>query len=288
MAQAILEADFESPRDPADAIMRLLHLLIDGELDADRCDYILRDARGFGFDFAAYDLDRMLDNLVVVVRSRAEAGRPLYDVAIRPQGIAAAESFFIARYRSYQYNTRHHKVAQVGAALRYAIKRLLQAPPNVLRTEVTQLLDLLGIVVNRPRRMSLQLTQDLLSQFAMHDDMSWMALMRRAHDVTPTDPWLALVCWRQPTVRSMWKRTSDFPVEDIRAWNRGLDSKGDIERQRAWDASVRRLEDRGVLILRHKFNAIGTTRGTYLTDMGACTQVDPHRTLQTTSTGTGT
>jgi HD superfamily phosphohydrolase len=259
MAQAILEADFESPREPAEGAMRLLHLLIDGQVDADRCDYILRDARGFGFDFAAYDLDRLLDNLVVVVRSSTEAGRPLFDVAIRPQGVAAAERFFIARYRSYQYNTRHHKVAQVGAVLRYAIKRLLLNPPRPLRADMTKLLDLLGGVVDRPKRMALHATQDLLSRFARHDDMSWMGLMRRAYDLTPTDPWLALLCWRQPTVKSMWKRPSDFPVDDIREWNRRLDSKGDIERQRAWDLAVSRLETRGVLVLRHKFNAIGTT-----------------------------
>lgn len=258
-AQAILMADYESPKDPVDAIMRMLHLLIDGEIDADRCDYILRDARGFGFDFAAYDLNRLLDNLVIVRRGLREQGRPRFDVAIRPQGVAAAESFFIARYRSYQYNTRHHKVAQVGAALRYTIKRLLLTPPRELRADVANLIDLLGRVVNRPKRMTLQANQDLLRRFANHDDMSWMSLMRRAFELAPTDPWLALVCWRQPTVRSMWKRASDFPAKDIRQWNERLDLKGDIERQRAWDSAVAGLERRGVLVLRHKFTALGRT-----------------------------
>src|SRR5258708_10567667 len=114
MAQAILEADFESPRNPTDAVMRLLHLLIDGEIDADRCDYILRDARGFGFDFAAYDLDRLPDNLVVIDRRFKHQDRPPFAIAPTPHALAAAESFFIARFRSYQYNTRHHKGAQVG------------------------------------------------------------------------------------------------------------------------------------------------------------------------------
>jgi HD superfamily phosphohydrolase len=259
MAQAILEADFESPRDPADAVMRLLHLLIDGEIDADRCDYILRDARGFGFDFAGYDLDRLLDNLVIVTRRPEDAGRPPLDVAIRPQGVAAAESFFIARYRSYQYNMRHHKVAQVGAALRYSIKRLLLTPPKPLQTEVAKLLQLFGSVADQTKSRGLQATRDLLGAFAMHDDMSWMTLMRRAYELTPTDPWLALLCWRQPTVNSLWKRRSAFPVDDLRKWNQALDSKGDIERERAWDNSVRLLETRGVLVLRHKFSAIGTT-----------------------------
>lgn len=259
MAQDILEADYESPRDPAEAVMRLLHLLIDGEIDADRCDYILRDARGFGFDFAAYDLARLLDNLVVIARSAKEQGRPLFDIAIRPQGVAAAESFFIARYRSYQYNTRHHKVAQVGVSLRYVIKRLLLSPPKSLESEVASLMELFGNVVNPPRKLTLPGTQDLLSRFAMHDDTSWMALMRRAFELAPADPWLALVCWRQPTVRSMWKRAADFPVGDIREWNKGLDTQGDIERQRSWDTAVSRLEERGVLILKHKFTALGRT-----------------------------
>jgi HD superfamily phosphohydrolase len=259
MAQDILDADYEAPRNRADAVLRLLHLLIDGEVDADRCDYILRDARGFGFDFAAYDLARLLDNLVVVVRRAGEQGRPLYDVAVRPQGVAAAESFLIARFRSYQYNTRHHKVAQVGMSLRFVIKRLLLQPPPSLRGEVAALIDLLSNVVNRPKKMTLRATQDLLSRFAIHDDIAWMGLMRRAFELAPTDPWLALVCWRQPTVRSMWKRVEAFPEKDIRQWNESLRTNGDIERERSWDRAVAGLEQRGVLVLRHKFTAVRRT-----------------------------
>lgn len=58
----------------------LLHSLMAGELDVDRCDYLLRDARAYGFEFVSYDLDRLVDNLVVL---RPRADRGVLDVGVR-------------------------------------------------------------------------------------------------------------------------------------------------------------------------------------------------------------
>ena len=57
----------------------------------------------------------------------------------------------------------------------------------------------------------------------------------------------------------MWKRASDFPAENVRELNERLDTKGDLEKQRAWDTAVSGLEKRGVLVVRHKFTSLRRT-----------------------------
>jgi len=113
-------------QEPAEGAWPWLHTLIAGELDVDRCDYVLRDARNYGFESARFDLQRLIDNLTVV-------RDPNFDNALVPavlmQGQAAVEAFLIARARVYQWGTRHHKVGQVAAALRYAIGTLLTPCP---------------------------------------------------------------------------------------------------------------------------------------------------------------
>jgi len=76
----------------ADAIWWWLHSLMAGEVDVDRCDYLLRDARNYGFEFASYDLDRLADHLTVV---RPRPDRGAIETAILPQGVSAAESFYL-------------------------------------------------------------------------------------------------------------------------------------------------------------------------------------------------
>ena len=108
---------------PAQGAYAWLHTLIAGELDVDRCDYVLRDARSYAFESAYYDLERLIHNLVVVRHPDSEN---LLLPAVRPQGQPAVESFLIARSRIYQWGPRHHKVAQVAAALRYSIAEMLK------------------------------------------------------------------------------------------------------------------------------------------------------------------
>jgi len=50
---------------PASAL-QWLHSLVDGEIDVDRADYLLRDGQALGLDFAQYDLDRLVSSLVLI------------------------------------------------------------------------------------------------------------------------------------------------------------------------------------------------------------------------------
>jgi HD superfamily phosphohydrolase len=99
-----------------------LKSLISGQIDVDRADYILRDGRNYGFDFASFNLERLLGQLVVFKESDGSLV-----LATKPQGVGFLESFILARYRSYQYGVLHHKASQVGTALQTVIRDSLLA-----------------------------------------------------------------------------------------------------------------------------------------------------------------
>ena len=69
LAKKILDAPEPNPgmlkHQPVSAL-QWLHSLVDGEIDVDRADYLLRDGQALGLDFAQYDLDRLAANLVLV------------------------------------------------------------------------------------------------------------------------------------------------------------------------------------------------------------------------------
>ena len=263
----------------AEGAFAWLHTLIAGELDVDRCDYVLRDARNYGFEFAIYDLERLIDNLTVVMDPDAEnALLP----AIRPQGQPAVETFLIARARMYQWGVRHHKVAQVGAALRYTIAELLR-PALASAGQGHEhplgqfLVDMETVLTaghgGRP-------DPELLNRFATYDDGWWMSFMRERAAEHPDDEWAQLVCWRARGPRSLWKRAMQFPV-DLRDFNGRLPKRTDIQARAAFDDAVRGLRDDGVLIVLHSFapwKASSATEGTE-TPQSALSFFDPEHGL---------
>jgi hypothetical protein len=255
-------------RTPAEGAFVWLHTLIAGELDVDRCDYVLRDARSYGFDSARFDLQRLIDNFVVV--QSKEADNALVP-AVRPDGQSAVEAFLIARARIYQWGTRHHKVGQVAAALRYATSEVLRpvlegkSEPHSLSAELTLFVDdIAGILKaakgndDDERRI-----EDLLKRFGGYDDQWWMGVLRkeelrRTHD----REWFSLVCWRTRGPRTLWKRVLDFPLaeedqsdwnEQLVKWNEGLPKRADLGARDVFDEAVRDLHREGILVIRHDF-----------------------------------
>ncbi len=244
---------------PVEGAWAWLHTLIAGELDVDRCDYVLRDARNYGFESARFDLERLIDNLTVV---RDPNFANAFVPAVLMQGQAAVEAFLIARARVYQWGTRHHKVGQVAAALRHTIGELLRPVVEGSNTsgEIAQFLDDLDLILSSQREdeaddeMDPDDAKDLLMRFAGYDDQWWMSMLRAEHQ---DDEWFRLVCWRGRGPKCLWKRAVDFPIdrerETIRDWNMRLPDRTDVEGRRAWDDAVRELRKDGVLVIRHRF-----------------------------------
>lgn len=70
---------------------RLLSDLVSSQLDADRMDYLLRDAYFSGTTYGSFDLERVLRTL------RTWNGR----LAVKASGIHAVEDYILARYQMY-------------------------------------------------------------------------------------------------------------------------------------------------------------------------------------------
>jgi HD superfamily phosphohydrolase len=245
------EPGLGGPGDSTEGLYQWLHSFVAGELDVDRCDYVLRDTRHYGFEFASFDLDRLVDN-VVTCRSR-KVPDALFN-AVLPQGQSALESFLLARYRMYQWGIFHHKVQQAAAALQKVTRDVLT---DALRSEehpLSQFLeDVEAIAAAGNPEDFLDERADVLQRFAGYDDVWWMTLLRERARTRLDDPWLQLVCRRRHGPYSLWKRRLDFPNHtDIAGFNRALPGSSD-EDQVAWQAAVDKLEEEGVLVLRHRF-----------------------------------
>lgn len=231
------------------ATLEVLHELIDGELDVDRSDYLLRDARAYGFDYVSFDLGRLVDNVAV---AETEGGG--LTLVVRAQGQPAAESFLFARFRMYQWGVFHHKVVQVSAALQHLTSRLLRGatsgdhPQHRFFRDIALLGD--ESAADSERRQALE-------RLPLYDDVWWMGRLRDM----PQDPWRDLVLYRRKGPSSLWKRTSAFPLDSagLVDLNGRLPRRGENERQKAWDAVVDAIEQEdGILVSRAVFTPYRT------------------------------
>ncbi len=260
LAQDILRADVRTtaggPVNEREAALLWLHEIVAGELDVDRSDYLLRDARAYGFGFVSFDLDRLLDHLVAV---KPDPHAHAIRMAVLPQGQAAAESFLVARFRMYQWGVFHHKVQQAAAALRHTTRRLLvpalTADPR--HDPLARLLDDLARVAGSeddPRLVDGQVDA-ILRRFTGYDDVWWLGQLRDL-DRREADAWSGLVIRRERGVRSLWKRVTDFPggPEILANWNSRLPERSDLAAVASWEAATRDLQTQDVLVARHHFD----------------------------------
>lgn len=91
--------------------------LIDGQMDADRMDYLLRDSLHAGVDYGRYDWRRLRNTIQVIEMPQNDNETPLgYRIGIAEGGFHAAEALVLARYymftQVYFHKTRvaydHH------------------------------------------------------------------------------------------------------------------------------------------------------------------------------------
>lgn len=236
---------------PASAL-QWLHSLVDGEIDVDRADYLLRDGQALGLDFAQYDLDRLVSNLVLV--KTPELG---YMTAVQEPGLAALESFCVTRSRSHQVFVRHHKVSQVSTALRYASMRLMDMPA------AAPLLDCLSklksLASNEDRKAA-------LDAYATLDDSWWFQQLRGLQASTNEEllsACLNVALDRAPRLKSLWKRKGDLSVDQLATLKRHVeDLTSPVTGKVRLQETRRRLVDRGVLFCFFRFRPYVEIRDT--------------------------
>jgi HD superfamily phosphohydrolase len=93
--------------------------LLSSQLDVDRMDYLLRDARMCGVTYGQFDLDRLVQTITVI------DGR----IALTAKGLTSVEEFILARYFMY-WNVYFHKATR---SIEVVLERLLQRALDLLR-----------------------------------------------------------------------------------------------------------------------------------------------------------
>ncbi len=104
--RVLADADPRLPQDIAAIIAYrhpndLLNQLVSGQLDADRMDYLLRDAYFTGTSYGTFDMERILRT--IRVRGRR--------MAVKESGIHSVEDYIMARYHMY-WQVYLHPVAR--------------------------------------------------------------------------------------------------------------------------------------------------------------------------------
>ncbi|WP_048152094.1 HD domain-containing protein [Palaeococcus ferrophilus] len=84
----------------------LKHPAVSGDIDADRMDYLVRDAYYTGVGYGVVDLERLIRNLIYDGRS----------LLIGQKGIMAAQSLLLARSMMYPTVYQHH-VSRIASAM---------------------------------------------------------------------------------------------------------------------------------------------------------------------------
>ena len=94
--------------------------LLDGQMDADRMDYLLRDSHHLGVQYGRFDLHRLINTIRAI---RMGEGSPR--LGITKDGFHAAEALVIARYFMFTQVYFHKTRVAFDIHLREALKELL-------------------------------------------------------------------------------------------------------------------------------------------------------------------
>ncbi len=103
-------------------MQKLLSLLVSGEIDADRADYMLRDGFHSSVTIGGFNLDHLLNNL----RIGWDRHQPWLGLAITAKGLGALEDFVYSRHQMYRKVYGHKTSIGFDWLLREAIDEVLE------------------------------------------------------------------------------------------------------------------------------------------------------------------
>lgn len=108
--------------------------LVSGQLDADRMDYLLRDARACGVRYGEYDLPRLVESVTVA---------PDGSLGVRRAGLYAVEGMLLARYSMFQQVYFHRTRRVLDLLLETVLPRWPDDPDDYLEWDDARVLELL-------------------------------------------------------------------------------------------------------------------------------------------------
>ncbi len=95
--------------------------LLDGQMDADRMDYLLRDSHHAGVQYGRFDLQRLLSTVVAIPSQNERPAR----LGIREGGWHTAEALVLARYFMFTQVYFHKTRVAYDIHIREALKEML-------------------------------------------------------------------------------------------------------------------------------------------------------------------
>jgi HD superfamily phosphohydrolase len=120
---SFFDEDAEDDRPPG-GLPSYLAQVVAGQLDADRCDYLLRDSHATGTNYGNFDLAWMLAQL-----RPDPAGKRLY---LTHKGISSVETYLFARYHMYR-TVYFHKTSRAAEVM---LKMLFRRVKDLIDTHV--------------------------------------------------------------------------------------------------------------------------------------------------------
>lgn len=149
----ILSADPTNLSEPIKT--RILHTILDGPIDADKLDYLIRDSNSLGVPYGkAIDLERLLKCLTVTFR--AEADRTFTAIGIHEKGKVPAEFFGFARYALFGTVYWHHTSRAMKAMLHMATWLALPETDRRSREHINFRKEFEQFILQNQRRVALQ------------------------------------------------------------------------------------------------------------------------------------
>ncbi|WP_338054726.1 hypothetical protein [Streptomyces spiramyceticus] len=125
LLRTLIERLNHAMADPEGRWTKILYGLIDGEIDVDRLDYLMRDSQRAGSEFGAIDYRRLLDSVELCTpKGGANAENPPF-VALGWRGRSAAETLLIQRLQVYRWVLFHPWVVASNLFLLRGLQMLM-------------------------------------------------------------------------------------------------------------------------------------------------------------------
>ncbi len=136
--------------------------LIDGEIDADRLDYTLRDGHASGSTIGQFDLERLCANSYLLKSSENKFAFGYY-----VRAVSGIEQFFEQRYQSYKYIVQHRTSQRSNRILETLIAKLFEHAFIYPDGKCADALDAYGYI---ERRMNGQDDREITAVLPDHPD----------------------------------------------------------------------------------------------------------------------
>jgi len=178
--------------------MRLLHTLIDGPIDADKIDYLIRDSNNLNVPYGkSIDLERLFKCLTIVFKKDGN-DKTFISLGIHEKGKIPAEAVAFSRYAMFGNVYWHHTSRSLKSMLHRAVWEVLQTLDD--KTKYQELEDaLLNEILGQHKKSSF--SNDTIREISKAPQLSLSdyRMLKWIHNITSGEgkKLLEMVCERK-------------------------------------------------------------------------------------------